>query len=204
MKKVIVTGFEPFGPYQYNPTQKSALDFNGKIFGDREVVGIVLPSTYNAWGHLAHSMQIHDPYAVIGTGLASSAQGMRIKSLFYNEKNGKYPDAQGYAPQKVPIIDDPAAPRLVKARSKSSKLFKLLADNNIPAEFSKDADRFICNTLGYYISVAAQTALYVKKTLFVHTAWTTDYKDKVILDEGKNFLPTELYYKGLELLIRNI
>jgi pyrrolidone-carboxylate peptidase len=93
---------------------------------------------------------------------------------------------------------------LIKGKSKSSKLFKLLVDNDIPAQFSKDADRFICNALGYYISAAARTTPYVEKTLFVHTAWTTDYKDLVEITNDKNFLPTELYYKGLELLIRNI
>ena len=204
MKKIILTGFEPFAHYKYDPTQKSTHDFNGKIFGDREVIGVTLPAVYESWGHLIHTIQTTNPYAIIGTGLASSAQGMRIESVFRNVKNGKYPDADGYAPKNIPILTDPNAPATVTVRCKNVKLFKLLRENDIPVEFSKDADRFICNALGYYISTASRYGPYSFKTLFVHIPWTTEYKDKVFLEEGKNFLETDLYYKGLELLIRNI
>ena len=110
----------------------------------------------------------------------------------------------GYAPKNIPILTDPNAPATVTVRCKNVKLFKLLRENDIPVEFSKDADRFICNALGYYISTASRYGPYSFKTLFVHIPWTTEYKDKVFLEEGKNFLETDLYYKGLELLIRNI
>lgn len=204
MKKVILTGFEPFGGYKYNPTQQSALDFNGKIFGDREIIGVVLPCIYNAWGHLITLIRSEEPYAILGTGLASSVQGMRIESTFHNVMGSKYADAYGYAPQNIPIMIGRASPYTVKAKSQANKLFKLLAENDIPAEFSTNADGFICNALGYHMSLAARTSCYIERTLFVHVPWTTDYRQLVPISSEKNYLETELYYKGLELLIRNI
>lgn len=204
MKKIILTGFEPFGPYKYNPTQQSTLDFHGKIFGDRKVVGLVLPSVYNAWGWLASTI-LHnsDAHAIISTGLASSAQGIRIESTFRNTMNGKYPDADGYAPKNIPVTKE-NVPYTVRSKAPHKRLFRLLLENNIPSERSDDADNFICNSLGYMTSVAMRNAGYINRNLFIHIPWTTPYQDKVLLDPGKIFLDHELYYKGLELLIKNI
>ncbi len=204
MKKIILTGFQPFGPYQYNPTQQSTIDFHQKIFGDRKVIGIVLPSIYDAWGHLVATLLHHsDVYAIISTGLASSAQGIRIESTFRNTMNGKYPDANGYTPKNIPIIKK-SAPYTIKSRAPHKKLLHTLLEHDIPAERSSDADSFICNALGYCTSLATRSNSYNERNVFIHVPWTTRYCDKVPHESGKIFLDHDLYYKGLELLIRTI
>lgn len=205
MKKIILTGFQPFGPYKYNPTEQSTIDFNGKIFGDRRVIGLVLPCIYDAWGYLASTIVRNgEVHAVISTGLSSSAMGMRIESTFRNAMNGeKYPDANGYAPKNVPIVAN-GAPYNVKSKAPHKKLLHLLLENDVPAEASDDADSFICNSLGFKTSLAIRASKYVFRNLFVHVPWTTAYKEKVPTVPGKIFLDHDLYYKGLELLIRNI
>ena len=205
MKTILLTGFEPFGPYEYNPTQQSALDFNGKVFGDREVVGVVLPSVYDSFKSLISYIKVgNGPYAIINTGLCSSAQGFRIESTFRNIMNGKYADANGYAPKKKPIWEGAQHPDSVRAKGPYKRLYELLINEGIPAERSSDADSFICNSLGYSISLATRTTSYNKYNIFVHVPWTTEYADRVTIEPGKMFLSKELYYKGLELLIRNI
>lgn len=205
MKKILLTGFEPFGPYEYNPTQQSALDFNGKVFDDREVEGAVLPAVYNAFGHLMRYVKSgNGSYAIINTGLCSSAQGFRIESTFRNNMHGKYADALGYNPQNIPIWHGEKFPRIVRAKGAHKRLYELLTNEGIPAERSSDADTFICNSLGYSISIATRTTTYNKYNIFVHVPWTTEYADRVTIEPGKMFLSKELYYKGLELLIRNI
>jgi len=34
MRKAIITGFEPFGPYKFNPVQDTTEEYNGKTLGD--------------------------------------------------------------------------------------------------------------------------------------------------------------------------
>lgn len=205
MKKIILTGFEPFGPYEYNPTQESALDFDGKVFGDREVLGLVLPATYTAWGQLASLIiRTGGVYAVISTGLATSAQGVRIESTFHNLMNGKYPDANGNMPHNIPVLDMVSAPAVFHPKAPLKKLFSILKNNGIPVEYSNDADRFICNALGYNTSGAAKTSTSTTRNIFIHIPWTTKYADRVTISPGKIFLGHNEYYKALELLIRNI
>lgn len=204
MEKIILTGFEPFGPYPYNPTQKSTLDFDGKIFGDKEVLGLVLPCTYDSWSKLAGFILKTGASKIINTGLSSSVKGVRIETKFKNIMNGKYPDVNGYSPQNIPIIENDRAPEFVKSKAPNKKLFELLIENNIPSEISNDADSFICNSLGYKTSLAVRTSTYLTKNIFIRIPWTSEYEDKILLEQGKIFLETEKYYKALELLIRNI
>lgn len=204
IKTVILTGFQPFGPYVYNPTEESTTLFHGKEFGDRKVVGIVLPCVYDTWAHLVNVVSRTSPYAIINTGLSSSVKGFRIESTFRNVMNGKYPDANGYEPKGERILHEPHAPESVKSCAANKKLYELLLSNGIPAERSKNAEAFICNALGYNVSLATRNYDYVQKNMFVHIPWTSDYRDRVALEEGKIFLDKEKYHQGLELLIRNI
>ncbi len=144
------------------------------------------------------------PLAVISAGLSSSVKGIRIESKFVNLMDGKYPDADGYAPHKIPIIHEAIAPDTVQVKSQHKKLFNILVKNNIPAEHSDNADTFICNALGYKTSLGTSKDRYNKRNLFIHVPWTTEYRDKVSVEPEKVFLQSDLYYKGLELLIRNI
>ncbi|MES2225112.1 MAG: hypothetical protein V4478_03960 [Patescibacteria group bacterium] len=202
MKTVILTGFGPFGPYAFNPTHDSAQAFNGKVFGDRTVIGTTLPCTYDAWKELAALMNQVTPYAVISTGLSSRVQGMRIESTFWNTMQGKYPDANGYNPQGYPIST--ISPSNIRSKSAHKELLDMLKRKGIPAESSVDPDAFICNSLGYRTSLAARTNEYDIRNMFVHIPWTSDYQEKISLEEGKIFLDIDKYHQGLELLIRNI
>jgi pyroglutamyl-peptidase len=204
METIILTGFEPFGGYKYNPTQKSTLDFHGKVIGNKKVIGIVLPCTYRAWYYLSSLMQEKDRTKIICTGLSSSAQGVRIETKFQNLMNGKYPDATGYSPKNVPLLIDNISPEFTASTAFNGNMFNLLTENNIPSELSSNAGNFICNSLGYLTSLYANNPEYNFQNLFVHIPWTTDYEDKVKIEEGKIFLNQELYYEGLDLLVKNL
>ncbi len=203
MKKIILTGFEPFGNYQFNPTKDSTLKFDGKKFGDRKITGVVLPCLYDAWTYLADVIEEINPYAIISTGFASCVGGMRIESSFRNLMDSKYSDASGYSPKGLPIIAKDA-PNNVTTNALYEELFLMLVEHGIPAEYSMDAESFICNALGYQTSLAIQRQNLPIRNAFIHVPWTTEYKDKVPHQPGKIFIDHDVYNKGLELLIRNI
>jgi pyroglutamyl-peptidase len=116
---------------------------------------------------------------------------------------GKYPDANGYTPDNVAIMDE-NVPYEIKSKAPHQKMLRLLHANGIPAELSNDADTFMCNALGYKTSLAARKTGCPTRNIFIHIPWTTEYQDRVVIEKEKIFLPSDLYYKGLELLIRNI
>jgi len=107
MKKAILTGFEPFGPYKFNPVQDMAKEYDGKNVGNLEIVGLVLPCTYyGAFEALSEKIDKFYPNIIINTGLASRIPRIRLEAVGRNIMNGKYPDADGKMPKNEPIIPD--------------------------------------------------------------------------------------------------
>jgi pyroglutamyl-peptidase len=205
--KIIITGFEPFGGYKYNPTQVSTEYFNKiEIVSGIKVIGRVLPCTYfGAFQILSKVMNQEKPDAVISTGLSSSVKGVRIETTFHNLMNGKYPDADGLSPNGLPIWDSPHAKDFLLATANNIYLANILKQNEIPVEISIDADTFICNSLGYQTTKKILSNSFpLIKNMFIHIPWTDDYKDKIKLEPTKVFLEKEKYYKAIELIIKNI
>jgi pyroglutamyl-peptidase len=207
MKKVILTGFEPFGDYEFNPTKESTEYFNsvGVVSGVK-VIGLVLPCTYfGAFHLLSRTMEEENPDAVISVGLSSSVKAIRIETTFRNLMNGKYPDSKGNTPKNLPLCDGPNAKEFLSSTANNIYLANLLHSKDLPVEISGDADSFICNSLGYQTSKKIlSNQFYSMRNMFIHIPWTDDYKDKIQLESTKIFLEKEKYYRAIELLIKYI
>lgn len=207
MKKVILTGFEPFGNYLFNPTKESTEYFNsvGVVSGVK-VVGLVLPCTYFGSFHLLSGVIDEErPDAVISTGLSSSVKAIRIETTFRNLMNGKYPDFEGNIPKNLPLCDEPNAKEFLASTANNIYLANLLHSKGLPVEISGDADSFICNSLGYQTSKKILSNEFsTMRNMFIHIPWTYDYKDKINLESTKIFLEKEKYYQAIELLVKYI
>lgn len=205
MKKIVLTGFKPFAPYKFNPTEQLAEFYNDKIIGNIHIVGIVLPCTYfGAFQKLKEIIRKEKPYAIISTGLASLVQGIRIETVFRNLMNGKYPDAEGLDPRNKKICIDPDTLEFISSTANNIHLANLLSASRIPVEVSANADSFICNSLGYLTSKKIMDGRTSAKNMFIHIPWTDDYKDKIAWEKEKIFLNKDLLYKAIELLVQHI
>ncbi len=204
MSKVILTGFKPFGSYQFNPTEDLAQAFNGKKIGDHEIIGIVLECTYDAFEKtLKGVIETHYPAAIISTGLSSSVKGVRIETVGKNIMRGKYPDAEGRNPEGEKLSLD--GRQFLEAQSDGVSLANVLYTHEIPTELSSDADGFVCNALLYrtieYILTQHRASM---RNTFIHIPWTDDYKGRVNLEEGKIMTPKADVHRAIELLIQHI
>lgn len=206
MKKVILTGFEPFGGYLFNPTKESTEYFNsvGVVSGIK-VIGLVLPCTYfGASNLLSKVIDKEKPDAVISTGLSSSVKAIRIEKTFRNLMDGKYPDANNYCPHGVLLGEEMGYEEYFASTADNLSLADVLNENGIPVEISEDADAFICNSLGYLTTKKILSNYLKIRNMLIHVPWTNDYKDKINLEPTKIFLEKEKYYRAIELLIENI
>jgi pyroglutamyl-peptidase len=204
MKKIILTGFDIFGPYCFNPSKDLAFYYNSKfITGQEQIIGIVLPCTYfGAFKELAPIIDRENPYAVISVGFSSSVKGIRIETTFKNLMNGKYPDAAGYDPKNVPIEN--GAPETLISTADNIHLLGLLYERNIPVEISTDADAFICNYLGYSTTKKIIDEHLPIKNMFIHIPWTDDYRGAAELHPDKIFIKKQKLHAAIEILIKNI
>ena len=198
MKRAILTGFEPFGDYKWNPVQDTTREYDGKRIGDIEIVGLVVPSTYyGAFMELSREMDRLCPDIILGTGLASSVKKITFEAVGENIMEGKYPDARGFNPKGRPIL--PGESYYCRTNADNIDLAYYLCWNRVPAAVSVDAERFICNSLIYLTAKMIEDEGLPTRHAFFHTPWTEDYLDRVELEPGKIAIPKGQLRKAIEL-----
>jgi len=198
--KAILTGFEPFGDYKFNPTKDLASAYDGKKVGDIEIVGLVLPAMYyEAFYALVEKINDTNPDIILSTGLSSRVHKLRIEAVGKNIMDGKYPDAKQRKPSKEPII--PGCPDLYWVNSNSDSLADCLNDSGLPAKVSEDAGAFICESLIYLTSGYIRENGIMVRNAFLHTPWTDNYLGKVKIGSGKTTIRKQDLDKAVELLL---
>lgn len=200
MKTAILTGFEPFGPYNYNPVQDIAREYNGKIIQNIKIKGIVLPCTYyGGFELLSKKIDELSPDIILSTGLASRVNGIRIETIGKNIMKGKYPDAEGRNPDNEPLIKGEKL--FYRTNSDNINLANSLYERNIPIEISIDAEGFICNSLIYLTAKRISEEKLPIKFAFFHTPWTEDYLDKINLEQGKKTIKKSELKEAIETIL---
>lgn len=147
MKKLLLTGFEPFLKFTVNPTMKIVEELNGQTIGGYEIVGRIMSVDFHASGKqlLSHIEEIQ-PDAVISLGLAGGRYKITPERIAINVKDGDA-DNEGHIPVDEPIAEDsePAFLSTLPIRAMVNKL----KDKGFPAEISNTAGTYLCNNVMY-------------------------------------------------------
>ena len=147
MKRLLITGFAPFGGDKVNPSWQAvqALPDRG---GDRELVKQELPVTFRgAPAALFEALDAHEPDALLMVGVAASRGMVTPERQGVNEKNARIPDNEGYQPQNEPLV--PGGPEALFSTLPVEDMTEAIAALGVPARLSDSAGRFVCNALLY-------------------------------------------------------
>ena len=123
MKRILLTGFEPFGGQSLNPSWEVARALHGlQLQGSQgaQVVAVQLPCVFaQALPALQQALTQHTPDIVLALGQAEGRADLSIERVAINVIDARMPDNAGQQPVDVPVIaEGPAA-----YFSKSSKRF---------------------------------------------------------------------------------
>jgi len=95
-KRVLLTGFEPFGEYRVNPSELLVRSLEGKTIGGRAVAVRVFPSeTRTLRDRLEAALIEEQPEVVMGFGLAARRAGLTLERVAINVLDFDIPDAVG-------------------------------------------------------------------------------------------------------------
>ena len=146
--KVLVTGFEPFGPWQRNPSGDAARHLDGATIVDAEISGLVLPVSFQraAAPVIAAIDELH-PDVVLNLG-QGSAVGVRVERIAVNRCSAPAGgDNDGYEPQGEPIVMD--GPETYQSTLPVMEIVDLLSNVKFEAVASYSAGEFLCNYVMY-------------------------------------------------------
>lgn len=147
MKKLLLTGFEPFLDFTLNPTMKVVEELDLVAIGDWQVIGRILPVDFNkAGGMIAKLIDEIEPDAVVSLGLAAGRFKLTPERIAINFKDGPA-DNEGNQPVDEAVHEDGAAGYLSTLPIR--KMVSRLLEEGLPADVSNSAGAYLCNNVMY-------------------------------------------------------
>lgn len=146
--KILVTGFEPFGPWQRNPSGETARHLDGATIVDAEIMGVVLPTSFKrAALPLITAINEFEPDVVLNLG-QGKAVGVRVERVAVNRCSApEGGDNDGYEPQGEPVVA--GGPDSYSATLPVDEIVELLSNVKFNAAPSDSAGEFLCNYVMY-------------------------------------------------------
>lgn len=147
MKKLLLTGFEPFLDFTINPTMSIVEALSGKEINGYEIVGYVLPVDFASSGQkMIELIRREEPDAVMALGLAGGRYKITPERIAVNCNDGAR-DNEGNQPQGEPILDK--GPDGLFSTLPIRDMVTRLNEEGYPAEISNTAGTYLCNHVMY-------------------------------------------------------
>ena len=145
MKKILVTGFEPFATSSLNPSGEIVK----ALIGD-DLVTAILPVVFGqASAQLRELIDLHKPSAVLCLGQAEGRSVMTPERIAINLDDARIADNAGNQPKEQRIIVD--GPDGHFSTLPIEKMVTSMKAAGIPASISLSAGTFVCNHIFYVL-----------------------------------------------------
>lgn len=194
-----MTGFEPFGGEEVNPSatvaRKAAEELANRGYGARAAV---LPVSFKRAGsELVGLLDENRPVLAVSLGLHGGASHLRLERVAVNIKDAPKPDNDGWQPVDEPI--DPEGPAAYFSTLPLRKILERLRGEGIPAAISYSAGTFLCNFAMYTLLRYADLNGYPRRAGFIHVVYTPDVAARKPNPPAS--LPLELQVKAVVLAV---
>ena len=193
MKKLLITGFEPFGGEKINPSWEAVKALPEKI-NDYELIKLCLPVVFGEAAEIAvREAEKHIPDAILSIGQAGGRAAITPELVAINLRHAKIPDNKGNQPKDEPIIEGGAAAYFSTLPVR--KMADAISSVGIESGLSYSAGAYVCNDLLY--TILSHFDGTKTKAAFIHIPYCKEQGKEPSMDM------TEII-KGLTALIENL
>ena len=147
MKKLLITGFDPFGGESINPAWE-AVRLLPDVIRDFELVKLESPTVFGAAAQVVidKAEEIH-PDAIISVGQAGGRAAVTPEMVGINLRYASIPDNMGALPCDIPIAE--GGPAAYFSTLPVRAMAKAICDAGLPGAVSYSAGSFVCNDVLY-------------------------------------------------------
>ncbi len=194
MKKLLITGFEPFGGEKITPSWEAVKLLPEKI-EDFTLFKIEVPVVFEKAAEtvLAKANEI-DPDAIICVGQAGGRPSVTPEMVAINLRFASIPDNEGNQPKDVPCVSD--GENAYFATLPVRKMVEAVSEASIPCSVSYSAGTYVCNDLIYHVLHRYKGT--ETKACFIHVPFVPEQTT------DKPSLPLETIAKAHEIAIEAI
>ena len=199
MKKIMVTGFDPFGDEQINPALE-AIKRLPTLIGDTQIVTYEIPTVFHKSGRLLQDYLLKEqPDAVLLVGQAGGRSAISLERVAINMDDARIPDNEGNQP--IDEVINPQGSPAYFTTLPNKRIVQALKQHHIPAIVSNSAGTFVCNHLMYYLldTLAAQKANTIGG--FMHIPYLPS---QVVEQPNQPSMTLEQIVKAIEITLATI
>jgi pyroglutamyl-peptidase len=147
MKKLLITGFEPFGGETINPSWDAVSRLPNKI-NEYELIKLRLPVVFGeAAEFVIREADKLNPDVILCVGQAGGRSLITPELVGINLRHASIPDNNGNQPKDEQIIDGGSAAYFCTLPVR--KIAEEINKKGIPAQLSYSAGAYVCNDLIY-------------------------------------------------------
>ena len=190
MKKLLITGFDPFGGATLNPAWL-AVQALPDVVGSFALTKLEIPTVFGLAPKtvLEKAAQIQ-PDVIISVGQAGTRPAVTPERIGINVRDARITDNAGISPKDEPIV--PGGPDGLFSTLPVKAMIAAIQEAGLPASVSNTAGTFVCNDVLY--SLLHHYAGSSVRCGFIHVPW--------LPEQGQPSLPLEDTAKALEIAIR--
>ena len=146
-KKLLITGFDPFGGETVNPSWEAVRLLPEEI-GTFRLTKLQIPTVFGRAAEtvLAAAEKLQ-PDVILCIGQAGGRSGVTPEVVAINLREARIPDNAGNQPSAVPVVKD--APAAYFSTAPVRAMVQAINDEGIPAALSYSAGTFVCNDVLY-------------------------------------------------------
>ena len=149
MKKLLITGFDPFGGAAVNPSWLAVRELPD-VVGDYELCKLEIPTVFaEATRVVLEKAAQFQPDVILCVGQAGGRAGITPEVVGINLREARIPDNGGAQPVNEPVVKN--GPAAYFATLPVREMVKALSDRGIPASLSYSAGAFVCNDVLYSV-----------------------------------------------------
>ena len=189
MKKLLITGFDPFDGASVNPSWE-AVKLLPDTIGEYELCKLQIPTVFGLAARtvLEKAAEIC-PDVIISVGQAGTRAAVTPERIGINIRDARITDNAGVSPKDEPIV--PGGPDAYFSTLPVKAMIAAINDAGLPGAISNTAGTFVCNDVLY--SLLHHYAGTHIRCGFVHVPW--------LPEQGSPSLPLEDTVKALEAAI---
>lgn len=164
MKKLLLTGFDPFAHYLINPSWEAVRSLPASVAG-LELHRLLLPNIYGLGARMLLEKAAElQPDIILMTGMNSGSPKLELNLAALNIRDALIEDNLGHKPWNQPILAD--GPAAYFATLPVHELYQRLHAQGFPLRLAYASGGYVCNDI-FYLAAHAYRGTRVQVG-FVH------------------------------------
>ena len=193
MKKLLITGFEPFGGEAFNPSWEAVLRLPDAINGytlTKRLLPVVFGQAANEAIAAANELS---PDVILCIGQAGGRAAVTPELIGINLRHASIPDNSGLQPQDEPIVLGGATAYFSNLPVR--KIAEAIHSSGVLSQVSYSAGAYVCNELLYTLLSHFENS--ATRVGFIHIPYCTE-------QNKQPSMPLEQIVKALTTAIENL